>query len=43
MCEIHISSEQFIIQCIKLLFKHMGKLFKESLGINISQYGGSSG
>jgi hypothetical protein len=29
---IHISSEQFLTQLIKLLFKHVGKLFEESFG-----------
>jgi hypothetical protein len=35
---MHISSEQFLAQLIKLLFKQVGKLFEESVGRNISRY-----
>jgi hypothetical protein len=36
---IHISPEKFLAQLFKLLFIHVGKLFKESVGRNISHYG----
>jgi hypothetical protein len=39
---IHINSEQLLAQLNKLLFKHVGKLFEEPVGRNISQCGKNS-